>query len=65
MSGILTERLYVKGFDFDPDSADATDVGWVDCTDYDNLLFQFFRTVGTGDVDGGDADAHADEHRGP
>ena len=47
----LTEATYVKGFDFDPDSADATDVGWIDCTDYDAILFSFFRTVGTSAMD--------------
>jgi hypothetical protein len=47
----LTEACYVKSFDFDPNSADATDVGWIDGTDYDAFLFSFFRTVGTSNVD--------------
>ena len=47
----LTEACYVKSFDFDPNTANVTDVGWIDGTDYDAFLFSFFRTVGTGNVD--------------
>jgi len=47
----LTEATYVKGFDFDPNVDTAVDVGWIDGTDYDAILFSFFRTVGTGNVD--------------
>lgn len=38
-------------YDFDPDSADPTDVAWVDMRDFAVFLAAFFRTVGTGDID--------------
>ena len=38
-------------YDFDPDSANATDVAWVDMRDYDSIVIAFFRTVGTGNLD--------------
>jgi hypothetical protein len=42
----------VTVYDFDPDSANATDVGWVDMRDYGALTVLAIRTIGTGAVDG-------------
>ena len=47
----LASQLAVTQYDFDPDSADATDVAWVDMRDFDNFMVLVFRSVGTGDVD--------------
>lgn len=44
----LTTELAITHYDFDPDSGDATDVGWVDMRDYDKIVVSFFRTIGTG-----------------
>lgn len=51
MNQLITETVKVTQYDFDPDSADAVDVAWVDMRDYDRILCGFFRTVGTGDID--------------
>ncbi len=42
----------MQSYDFDPDSADATDVAWVDMRDYGLFACSFVRTVGTGALDG-------------
>ena len=50
-----TEKLFssaaIKMYDFDPDSADAVDIAWVDMRDYENFACAFFRTIGTGALD--------------
>lgn len=48
----LTANLQIrKAIDFDPDSADATDVGWFASQDVAAVQAMFIRTVGTGTVD--------------
>lgn len=47
----ITSRVLVTQYDFDPDSADAQDVAWVDMRDFGRFLAGFFRTVGTSDLD--------------
>lgn len=42
----------VRLYDFDPDSANATDVAWVPFKDFFGLVVGFFRTIGVGAVDG-------------
>lgn len=42
---------FIYSYDFDPNADTVTDVGWVDCRPYKNFCFQFFRTVGTGNLD--------------
>lgn len=46
----LTSEVKVTMYDFDPNSTDATAVGWVDMKDFSTLLVGFFRTVGTSDI---------------
>lgn len=47
MNSLLTERLKVTQYDFDPDGTSAVDVAWVDITNVSRLLISFFRTIGT------------------
>ena len=47
----LRSDYIIRGYDFDPDSADATNVAWVDMREATIIMAQFIRTVGTGDVD--------------
>lgn len=47
----MKSTIAVTHYDFDPDSANATDVAWVDMRDFDGFLASFFRTVGTGNLD--------------
>lgn len=47
----LSEDLAVTCYDFDPDSADATDVGWVDMSGYQKFMAVFVRTDGTSALD--------------
>lgn len=42
----------VTVYDFDPDSANATDVGWVDMSGWGVLTVLAIRTIGTGALDG-------------
>lgn len=49
-NALLSERLKVTHYDFDPDVTTAVDVAWVDMLDADRILMDFFRTIGTGDV---------------
>lgn len=44
----LTSNLAITSYDFDPDATTSTAVGWVDMRDFQNLLVQYFKTVGTG-----------------
>lgn len=48
----LTANLAVTHYDFDPNVDTAVDVAWVDMHNFGHFLCSFFRTVGTGDVDG-------------
>ena len=50
-SDSLATRLAITHYDFDPDSANATDVAWVDMNGFDKIIVSFFRTVGTGALD--------------
>jgi hypothetical protein len=50
MNSLLTERLKVTQYDFDPDATTATDIAWVDITNVSRILISFFRTVGTSDL---------------
>lgn len=47
----LSTELAVRLYDFDPDSADAVYVDWVDMRDFEVFMAGFFRTIGTGNVD--------------
>lgn len=47
----IRSRERVKLYDFDPDSANAVDVAWVDMRDFNRFMTAFFRTIGTGDLD--------------
>lgn len=47
----LLSNLEITQYDFDPDSTNPVDVAWVDMKDKTCMLFGFFRTVGTGDID--------------
>jgi hypothetical protein len=47
MNSLLSERLKVTHYDFDPDATTATDIAWVDVTNINRLLISFFRTIGT------------------
>jgi hypothetical protein len=49
-NALLSERLKVTHYDFDPDVTTAVDVAWVDMQDADRILMSFFRTVGTSDI---------------
>ena len=51
-------------YDFDPDSADAQDVAWVDMRDYREFTLVFFRTVGTSALDTFNIIANADSAGG-
>lgn len=42
----------MRQYEFDPDSADPVDVAWVPFRDFFGLVVTFFRTIGTGAVDG-------------
>ena len=42
----------VRLYDFDPDGVNPVDVAWVPFRDFYGLLVGFFRTIGTGAVDG-------------
>jgi hypothetical protein len=42
----------MKLYDFDPDSVNPVDVAWVPMSEFLGLLVGFFRTIGTGAVDG-------------
>lgn len=46
------DRNKILVFDFDPDSADATDVSFEDFRDYEYLTVLAIRTIGTGALDG-------------
>lgn len=48
----LTANIAVTHYDFDPNVDSAVDVAWVDLRDFGHFMCSFFRTVGTGDVDG-------------
>lgn len=47
MNSLLSERLKVTQYDFDPDAATATDIAWVPVANVARILFSFFRTIGT------------------
>ncbi len=47
-SAKLSASLKVVAYDFDPDESAATDIGFVDFTDYETFMAIFVRTVGTG-----------------
>jgi hypothetical protein len=49
-NSLLTERLKVTQYDFDPDATTATDIAWVDMSNCDRILISFFRTIGTADL---------------
>lgn len=49
-NALLSERLKVTHYDFDPDVTTAVDVAWVDIQDADRILMSFFRTIGTSDL---------------
>lgn len=38
--------------DFDPDSTNATDAGWLDMQNFNRADFYFIRTIGTSDISG-------------
>src|SRR5688500_7172668 len=46
----LLSNLKITSYDFDPDVTTAVGVAWVDMRDFENIAFQFIRTVGTSDV---------------
>ena len=46
----LKSSLAVTQYVFDPDATTATDVAWVDMSEFESLLVSFFRTVGSSDV---------------
>lgn len=46
-NSLLTERLKVTQYDFDPDGTSAVDVAWVPVANVNRMLISFFRTVGT------------------
>lgn len=50
MNSLLTERLKITLYDFDPDATSATDVAWVDFSNCERILIGFFRTIGTSDL---------------
>jgi len=43
----LTANIAVTSYDLDPNATTLTDVAWLDMRDFEELLIQFFRTVGT------------------
>ncbi len=51
VSDKISSEIRVLTFDFDPDSANATDVSFEDMQDWSKLMIIFFRTVGTGNLD--------------
>ncbi len=51
-SAKLFANAAIKGYDFDPGTTNATDIAWVDMRDYGLFACSFFRTVGTGALDG-------------
>ena len=42
----------LRQYDFDPNGVDPVDVAWVPFRDFFGLVVTFFRTIGTGAVDG-------------
>ena len=46
----LLSEVKITQYDFDPNAATATAVGWVDMRDFGGLAVSFFRTVGVSDV---------------
>lgn len=46
----LASTLAVTSYDLDPDATTAKEVAWVDMRDFDSLLVQFVRTVGTSNL---------------
>lgn len=49
-ANVLSTKLAVTQYDFDPDATSLTDIGWVDFRDIQKMLISFFRTVGTSAV---------------
>jgi hypothetical protein len=47
-SAKLSANLKVVAYDFDPDESAATDIGFVDMTNYETFMAVFVRSVGTG-----------------
>ena len=47
-SAKLSVNLKVVAYDFDPDESAATDIGFVDMTNYETFMAIFVRSVGTG-----------------
>ena len=47
-SAKLSANLKVVAYDFDPDESAATDIGFVNVTDYETFMAIFVRSVGTG-----------------
>lgn len=45
---ILLSTLAITSYDFDPDATTATEIAWVDMRDFQGIVAQFVRTVGTG-----------------
>ena len=50
-SAKLSANLKVVAYDFDPDESAATDIGFVDMTNYETFMAIFVRSVGTGALD--------------
>ncbi len=48
----VASRSFKKMYDFDPDVDTAVDVAWVDMQNYRTFQVGFFRTIGTGNLDG-------------
>lgn len=46
----LSSRLKVIPYVFNPDTTDATDVGWINFRDYEKVLVVATHHIGTGDV---------------
>ena len=47
-SAKLSANLKVVAYDFDPDESAATDIGFVDVTNYETFMAIFLRSIGTG-----------------
>ena len=50
-SAKLSANFKVVAYDFDPDESAATDIGFVDVTNYETFMAIFVRSVGTGTLD--------------
>lgn len=46
----MQQNLAVTSYDFDPGATTETEIAWVDMRDFEGILCQFFRTIGTGAV---------------